>query len=61
MLNKLFDGFEESSRPRGAKIAKCSQDTAARHRGLIGLGILKRDAAGEAELFIGERYRAMKT
>jgi len=48
MLNKLLDGFEgKLTSSKWATIAKCSQDTALRDiEGLIGLGLLKRDAGG---------------
>ena len=48
MLNKLLDGFEgKLTSTKWAKIAKCSQDTAQRDiQGLIGQGMLVKDAAG---------------
>ena len=48
MLNKLLDGFEgKLTSSKWAKIAKCSQDTAARDiQDLVAKGLLIRDEAG---------------
>lgn len=48
MLNKFMDGFDgKLTSSKWAKIAKCSQDTAARDiQDLINKGILKKDTAG---------------
>ena len=48
IVNKLLDGFDgKLTSSKWAKIAKCSPDTALRDiDGLIGLGILQKDAAG---------------
>jgi Fic family protein len=48
VLNRLLNAFEgKLTSSKWAKLANCSQDTAARDiEGLIKLGILKKDAAG---------------
>lgn len=48
VLNRLLDGFEgKMTTSKWAKLAKCSQDTAARDiQMLIDLGVMKRNAEG---------------
>jgi len=48
VLKRLFDGFEgKLTSSKWAKLAKCSQDTAARDiDDLVGRGVLAKDAAG---------------
>jgi len=56
VLNRLLDGFEgKLTTSKGAKLAKCSQDTAHRDiLDLVGHGALRKDPRrAQHQLFIG--------